>query len=429
MTEASWPDQAESAGAQPTALERNCTTDEGKAEFVKQRLHSLDAYRGLIMITLAFGGFGLAKTAVLQLREQPASSFWNAVRYQFSHVEWVGCGYWDLIQPSFMFMVGVSMAYSYVRRKREGQPYTQMLGHAMWRSVVLILLGIFLISHRGPSTNWSCTNVLTQIGLGYTVLFLLWGQTARTQAITAAAILIGTWLLFVGYSSSGVDVETGAREVGVPKMWAQNHLEGVSPAWHKNANVGHAFDTWFLNLFPREKPFAFNGGGYQTINFIPALVTMLFGLMCGELLRSDRSATRKLLVLIIAGLGGLVVGYVLDTTGICPIVKRLWTPSWTVFSTGWCCLILATMYLIFDILRLRILAFPLIVVGMNSIAIYCMEMLLKPWTAKNLKIHVGQDIFFMFGESYVPMVQATMTGLVFWLICWWMYRQKIFIRI
>lgn len=415
----------------PNQLESDTQSATGKsgAEFIKQRLHSLDAYRGLIMITLAFSGFGLAKTAALHLKDQPDSRFWSMVQHQCSHVDWVGCAYWDLIQPSFMFMVGVSMAYSYLRRQREGQSYIRMLTHAVRRSVLLVLLGVFLSSNWSSQTNWSFANVLTQIGLGYTFLFLLWGRSLRTQAITASAILAVIWLLFVGYPGASIDTETGAPKVGVSKQWAQTHLEGISPTWHKNANLGHAIDTWLLNRFPREKPFTFNRGGYQTINFIPALATMLFGLMCGELLRSSRSATGKWLVLIVAGVSGLALGWVLNATGVCPIVKRLWTPSWAVFSTGWCCLILATMFLLFDILRLRILAFPLIVVGMNSIAIYCMGMLLKPWVAKTLKIHLGQDLFLLCGESFAPMLQACMTGLVFWVICWWMYRQKIFIRI
>lgn len=424
MTEISSPDPAK-----PTDSKFAPASSEGKTGFVKQRLHSLDAYRGMIMIMLAFGGFGLAKTADLQLKEQPNSSFWTNVQYQFSHVEWVGCGFWDMIQPSFMFMVGVSMAYSYVRRKREGQPYIRMLGHAIWRSVVLILLGVFLSSCWGGTTNWSFMNVLSQIGLGYAFLFLLWGRGFRMQAVTAVAILIGTWLLFVSFPGASIDLETGAPDVGVSKAWAQEHLEGVPSAWQKNANVGHDVDIRFLNLFPREEPFTFNRGGYQTINFLPALATMLFGLMCGELLRSDRSSLRKLLILVIAGLAGLAIGYALNMTGVCPLIKRIWTPSWALYSTGWCCLILASMYLVFDILRFRFPAFPLVVIGMNSIAVYFMEMLLKPWTAKNLEIHLGQDIFLLFGEAYVPMVQATMTGLVFWLICLWMYRRKIFIRI
>jgi predicted acyltransferase len=106
----------------------------------KKRLVSLDAYWGLIMVTLAFAGFGIAKTATLQLQENPDSWFWSVLKYQGSHVEWVGCGYWDLIQPSFMFMVGLSMAYSYLKRKREGHSYRRMLDHAITRSFILIFL-------------------------------------------------------------------------------------------------------------------------------------------------------------------------------------------------------------------------------------------------------------------------------------------------
>ena len=139
------------------------------------RLLSLDAYRGLIMVTLAFSGFGIARTAALQLKENPESWFWSIMKFQTSHAEWVGGGYWDMIQPAFMFMVGLSMAYSYVKRQREGQSYRRMLGHAVSRSLILIFLGIFLTSH-GPLTRWWMTNVLTQMGLGYTFLFLLWGR-------------------------------------------------------------------------------------------------------------------------------------------------------------------------------------------------------------------------------------------------------------
>ncbi len=146
------------------------------------RLQALDAYRGLIMISLAFVAFGLRGTAENHLATAPDSGFWKLISRQFEHVDWAGMGYWDMIQPSFMFMVGVSMAYSYVRRQREGQSWVRMFGHACWRSVALVALGIFLTSNgsRG-GTNWQFMNVLSQIGLGYPFLFLLWGRSLRTH--------------------------------------------------------------------------------------------------------------------------------------------------------------------------------------------------------------------------------------------------------
>lgn len=400
----------------------------------KQRLLSLDVYRGLIMVSLAFTGFGLAGTALNHLKQDSESRFWKWVHYHFEHAEWVGCSYWDLIQPSFMFMVGASMAYSYAKRKERGDSEFGMFGHAVWRSVVLIFLGIFLISNGARSTEWSLMNVLTQIGLGYPFLFLLWNRSFRTQAFVAGGLLVGTWLLYTFYpmtfpSGSLRDVGQGAPEVGVTAEWARVNLEGVPPAWQKNNNVGHAIDRWLLNLLPREGTFEYSRGGYQTINFIPSLATMIFGLMGGRLLRLGGREGRKFGILLIAGVCGLGAGLMLNWFGICPLVKRIWTPSWVLFSTGWCFVILTVLYGLIDVLEIRRWSFPLIVVGMNSIAIYAMGMLLKPWVRETLKTHLGPDVFLMLGELYEPMVRLSVTGLVFWLICWWMYRQKIFIRI
>ncbi len=379
------------------------------------------------MITLSWGGFGLHATALNHLVGGDSGG-WSFIAGQFEHVEWVGCGYWDMIQPSFMFMVGVSMAYSYLKRQREGDSWGRMFGHACWRALVLILLGVFLSSNSSRSTNWQFMNVLSQIGLGYAFLFLLWGRSVRTHAIVAAALLLGTWALYAFYPTKGIDLTTGAPNVGVTAKWAQQELTGLAPAWHKNANVGQAIDLWFLNLFPRKDAFVFNSGGYQTINFIPSLATMLFGLMCGELLRSDRDARRKVGILIVAGLAGLVLGQIWSLLGV-PIVKRIWTPSWTLFSTGWCCLILATLYYLVDVRRWRAWSFPLAVVGTNSIAVYMMSQMLKPWTAKTLQTHLGENVFKILGPANAPFVQSTMVGLVFWLVCYWAYRRKIFVRV
>jgi predicted acyltransferase len=396
-----------------------------------QRLLSLDAYRGLIMITLAFTGFGLAGTAVRHLRQDPSSSFWHNVHYQFEHVEWAGCGYWDLIQPSFMFMVGVAMAFSYAKRRQMGQSYLGMLGHAAVRSLVLILLGVYF------SQRWELMNVLTQIGLGYTFLFLLWGRSVRSQAIAAAVLLAGTWLMYMLYPDAGYDFNAppqyrpDGKEIPrneITRSWAEEHLKDIDPHWHKNHNVGQAIDLFVLNHLPAAEEFKANRGGYQTINFVPSLATMLFGLMCGELLRTKRSNREKLLILLSVGLAGLAVGLLLDVSGVCPIVKRIWTPAWALFSTGWCCLILMGFYGIIDVAGWRLWAWPLVIVGMNSIAIYTMGQLLRGTTTRFWH-GTASAAFTAAGPLWEPMLECTLTGLLFWLACLWLYRQKIFIRI
>ena len=386
-----------------------------------ERLVSMDAYRGLVMVAIASSAFGIPKAAE-SFSHSPA---WQAAANQFEHVAWVGCSFWDLIQPSFMFMVGVSMAYSYVKRQRMGQSYRGMLAHASVRAVVLVLLGIFLSSNWSRETNFTFVNVLSQIGLGYIFLFLLWQRPPWAQFAVAVGILLAYWLLFATYPlpPDNFDFQT----VGVPDDFPL--LTGFAAHWNKNVNVAADFDVWFLNLFPRSEPFSFNSGGYQTLNFIPSLATMIFGLLVGELMRSDRGPKNKLGWLIAAGIAGLVVGYGLHAANLCPLVKRIWTPSWAIFSTGWCCLILAGFYAVVDLGRVRWWAFPLTVVGMNSIAMYMMSQLLKPWTRGTLQTHLGQDFSQLFGAAYAPIVEASATVLVLWLMCYWLYRQKVFLRI
>src|SRR6185436_18498141 len=113
-------------------------------------------------------------------------------------------------------------------------------------------------------------------------------------------------------------------------------------------NPAATFDLWFLNLFPRETPFTFNAGGYQTLNFIPSLATMIFGLIAGRLMRSELTITDKLKRLVIAGIAGIVLGKAIEMAGLCPIVKRIWTPSWTLVSSGVVALILAAFVAVID---------------------------------------------------------------------------------
>src|SRR5437660_4253685 len=138
-----------------------------------------------------------------------------------------------MIQPSFMFMVGVAAAYSYARRRQSGHSETRLFLHVLLRSLVLVFLGIFLISNNKLSPEWSLMNVLTQIGLGYPFLYLLCGKSFRTQALVAAGILIGTWLLYVLYPYGGIDLEKGTPEFKMTAEWAQENLSGIPPAWHK----------------------------------------------------------------------------------------------------------------------------------------------------------------------------------------------------
>src|SRR5207244_2428039 len=129
------------------------------------RLVSLDAYRGFVMLLMASSGLGIAR----YVRDaHPAGSLWPLLAFHTDHVEWRGCSLWDLIQPSFTFMVGVALPFSLAKRRAQGQSFAWLLFHAIIRSAVLIWLGIFLRSIGRPQTNYTFEDTLTQIGLGYT---------------------------------------------------------------------------------------------------------------------------------------------------------------------------------------------------------------------------------------------------------------------
>lgn len=383
------------------------------------RLQSLDAFRGAIMLLMASSGLAFSQVA----RNFPDNSFWQFLGRQTDHVPWTGCVLWDLIQPAFMFMVGVALPWSIANRRARGEAFSKMFLHALWRSLLLVSLAVFLTSAWSKRTEWIFTNVLAQIGLGYPFLFLIAFARPRLQW-TAAFLILGLyWLAFALYPLPPAHFPW--QSVGVPPDWP--HLAGFAAHWEKNANFASTFDQWFLNLFPRETPFVFNRGGYQTLNFIPSLVTMIFGLLAGQFLRRDLPVTQKLKVLLLAGLAGVGLGLLLSP--LCPIIKRLWTPSWAIFSAGWVTLILAAFIAIIDWQRYSKWAFPLIVAGLNPITLYVLWQLSGTFIQDNFKRHFGAHIFSSFGSVYEPVAQRAAVLLILWMVLFWMYRRKIFVRI
>jgi predicted acyltransferase len=384
------------------------------------RLVSLDAYRGFIMLAMASGGLALAAAA----KYYPGDRLWEIVAYNAGHVPWVGGGFWDMIQPAFMFMVGVALPYSLAHRKARGDSSFKLWAHALWRSLLLIALGVFLSSNWNKQTNWTFINVLSQIGLAYPFLFLLGGRGLMTQLVALVLILGGYWALFFWYPAPPANFDWVA--VGVPATgW--EHPTGLLAHWDKGSNVGADLDVMFMSFFPREKPFVFNDGGYVTLNFVPSLATMILGLMAGEyLLRSTAKPTRKTVVLLVAGAVCLGLGLVAGMY-VCPIVKRIWTPSWVLYSGGIVMAMLAVFYWVIDVQGWKKWAFPLVVVGMNSIAMYCMAQLMKGWIGDSLARHGARHWFELvpFGAT----LKAAVVLFILWLICLWMYRRKVFLKI
>jgi predicted acyltransferase len=356
----------------------------------------------------------------------PDSGFWAFLAHHQDHVAWVGCSLHDLIQPSFSFLVGVALPFSLAARLARGQSPARQRWHAAWRALVLIALGIFLRSVGAKQTNFTFEDTLTQIGLGYFFLFLLGECSVKGQWTTLAAILAGYWALFAFYPLPGPEFDW--QRAGTTADW-QHNLAGFAAHWNKNTNPAWAFDTWFLNLFPRQNPFTHNGGGYSTLSFIPTLGTMILGLIAGGWLRAGLPQRDLIRRLVLAGIAGLTLGWLFNATGVCPNVKRIWTPTWVLFSGGWCFLLLATFHFLTEVRGWRAWAFPLVVIGANSIAAYCLAHGPAGFIESAWRTHLGEGFFLVFGAPYKTLLLGGCTLFIEWLILLWMYRRKIFLKL
>ncbi len=371
---------------------------DGQNLLTSHRLMSLDVYRGMVMFTLFAGGFSLAKVA----NSYPDDAVMQWLKFNTTHPQWssqfklVGFSFWDMIQPAFMFMVGVSMPYSYGKREQLGHSYPRRLAHAWVRALILVLLGVLLQSMGKPQTNWLFTNVLSQIGLGYGFLFFLVGRRLSIQIIVASAVLVGYFFLMAPWGF--------ANGTSMPQQ----------------------FDLWLLNLFPR--PREFTGHAYSTLNFIPSFVTMLLGVVCGQLLKNrDIDDDRKVLWLLLGGTICMVLALIWSP--VCPIVKKLWTPSWTLFSGAYVVWWLAILYWLIDRKGWRRgwTSF-FVVVGTNSLTAYFMGQLMKPFVRGLFKTHLPSGFWQIWGV-WQPLLEAILIAAFFWLVLLWMYRKQFFIRI
>jgi predicted acyltransferase len=389
------------------------------------RLASIDAYRGLVMFLLLAEAFYLCDVATAV----PDSYFWQFLCHHQSHATWIGTSLHDLIMPSFCFLVGVSLPFSIAGRMARGAKEPDLWRHAVVRSLLLIALGWTIAALYGHHIlinpfYW----VLPQIGLGYVGLFWLGLRPTREAWACIAIILLVCWLAFALYPLPAPNFDYA--KVGVSEEWLHEHgLTGFSAHWQKNSNIAWAFDTWLLNLFPRQEPFLGFSNGLTTLNFIPTLATMILGLIAGRVLRSEKTSWDKIRWLTVAGILGLTGGWTLGVTGICPVIKWIWTPSWVLFSGGWCFLLLAGSFLAVDVWGYRRAVLPLTIIGMNSIAAYLISMIHRALAFHALKRIVGRNIFISFGEAYEPLVYGIIIVAGYWMILYVMYRRHLYLRL
>jgi predicted acyltransferase len=353
--------------------------------FVQQRYLALDAYRGFIMLMLVSGGFGLAELA----RRRPE---FTGIANQFEHMPWEWIHFWDLIQPAFMFIVGAAMPFALARRVELGADKKQLFRHVVARSFRLILMSQILMSISRGRMYFQLINVLAQIGLTYFLSYLIIQLKFRWQAVTAALLLIGHWALFVAFPGT----------------------EG--PFMSKTTNIGAVIDKFVFG--------SVNPGYWTNINFITSTVTTLFGVWTGQLLRKQLAHKQKMRILAVWGVACLALGWIIHPWN--PIIKRICTTSFTLYSAGWVLLMLLAFYWAVEVKGWRKWTFPFVVLGANSIFIYSVDSVLRGWL--NRAVGVFTLRFEWLGD-FAPVAQSCAVLLVMWYLCYWLYQRKIFLKL
>ncbi|MCD6354290.1 MAG: DUF5009 domain-containing protein [Prolixibacteraceae bacterium] len=359
----------------------------------EKRLLSLDFFRGLTMLLLIGEFTGLFSNLTDPLLN---GTFIHAFGVQFHHHHWHGLHFWDLIQPFFMFIVGVAMPFSFAKRTERGDSYGLLRSHAIKRSFLLLLLGWALYCIGPGKIEFRFQNVLAQLSVTYFITFLLIRQKVSVQLIVSFGLLILAEVIYRTFS-----------------------VEGFNHPFVPNENFG----TWLDLQYGGEDL----SGHWVSFNAIPTTAHTIWGAMAGMLLMSDKPAAKKIKILLIAGVAAVVVGYSLDS--ITPIIKRIATSSFVIVSGGWAVLVLAFSYWLIDIKKSRKWVIIFAVVGMNPLFIYLFSHVGGALFLKNIIYPFTQTLFGWTGELGVNIIQNSIIWFMLWYICYWMYKRKIFIKI
>jgi predicted acyltransferase len=372
-------------------------TELTKASAKGVRLASLDFYRGLIMILLMLESTGLYEHL---LRMSTPGSFLHSLSIQFTHYPWHGLHFWDLIQPGFMFIAGVAMAFSLFKQTANGVPWEKQFSKALKRSGWLFFWGILDYAVRGNHLSFELWDVLTQLSFTLLVAFLIFRWKTGYQLLFSLGLLILTEILY--------------RYTNVP---------GFNQPFTDQHNFGNYIDVLLMNKI--------NPGGWVAINCIPTAAHTIWGAVVGKWLLTLPNNRSKIIWIFSFSAATLILGYGLDITGITPIIKRIATTSFTLASGGWCLLGLGLVYWWIDVLRHKRFLNFFLIVGMNSIFIYVFfEIVVSRWLGEYLTIIVNGVISpINFSQSFINIAASLIIFTVEWALCYWLYRKKIFFKV
>ena len=360
---------------------------------ISGRLMSLDFLRGFIMVLLAIESTGLYDYLYEHSKGEPFNNF----IIQFTHHPWHGLHFWDLVQPAFMFMAGVAMAFSLNKQWANGVTWEQSFKKTLIRCGWLFFWGVLDYAVRPKGLSFELWDVLTQLSFTTLVAFLIFRWSNMAQVMVCVGLLILTEILY--------------RFTNIP---------GFNMPFTDQHNFGNYVDTILMNKI--------NPRGWVAINCIPTAVHTIAGALAGKLLLSDR---KKIKTLLLWGLACLIVGYGLDAFGITPIIKRIATTSFTIVSLGWCLWFLALSYWWIDVKDHRKHWEFFTIVGMNSIFIYLFfEIVGSRWFTAYIS-SISDDVLSWFNAAGLVkiLVSSVCVFGLEWLMCYFLYRKKIFFKL
>ena len=362
---------------------------------VGRRISSIDALRGFDMFWIT-GGEALIHS-LARVIHHPAMT---ALDRQFRHVEWQGFRFYDLIFPLFLFIVGLVLPFSLTRRLASEASRAPLYWHAFRRFAILFFLGLIyngLLNLRFDQLR--VAGVLQRIAICYLLATLVVMNTSiRGQALVAGGLLLGYWMVM--------------KLIPVPGFGAGD----LSP-------VGNLASYIDRHLLPG--PYCCFGFGDNEgiLSTLPAVSTTLIGVLAGHWLRSRQSPGRKIGGMILAGVASLLVALIWGHWF--PIIKNIWTSSYVLYAAGWSLLLLALFYWIIDVRGYKRWAFFFIVIGLNPITIYVVQSQFKFDTIASIFVRGFIDLL----GPIKPVFWEASVLLVGWLFLWFLYRQKIFLKV
>jgi predicted acyltransferase len=361
---------------------------------VADRVTSIDFFRGFTMFLLA----GEATELYGQL-EKSNIGIVQFLGVQLSHHEWHGLHFWDLIQPFFMFIVGVAIPFAVANRLKKGDSIKTITQHAIKRSLLLLFLGWALYFTDAGKLVFRFQNVLAQLSVTYLVAFLIRNKSFKFQLIFTLLILL---LIDLAYRFFPV--------------------EGFNHPWVNFENLG----AWFNNKIEGVD----KASEWATLNFVSTTAHTVWGVLCGKLLMSDKPSGKKIHYLLIAGVSALLIGFTLDGLNITPIIKKIATSSFVFASGGWAILVLCFCYWLIDVKKLFISGSKMfIIVGMNSIFIYLFFSISGAGFLHRIIAPFSELLFSWGGEKTVEMIASIGIWAAMWYMCYWLYKNKLFIKI